>query len=151
VTYPGWSGWQDWNLMPEIHDGGFTFGTNNVSDFRRLYAQAKIHEGLVIVIPNGSQSVQRQLFAAALDALDEAPGLINEALEVEVVDGEVQVNRHDLPPETGGRSVEGQGGFTTRSWQPDPLEGFANKRETEIVELRLPESFPAWPPRISTP
>jgi predicted nuclease of predicted toxin-antitoxin system len=102
VTYRGWGGWQDWNLMPEILEGGFTFVTNNAKDFRRLYAQADIHDGLVILIPNAPPAIQRELFAAVLDALDETPGLINEALEAEVVDGEVEITRYELPPEPQG-------------------------------------------------
>lgn len=100
VNFRGWSGRQDWNLMPEILGEGFTFVTNNAKDFRRLYAQAEIHEGLVILIPNVPPAEQRSLFDAVLDNLAEAPGLINEALEVEVVDGEVQITRYELPQDT---------------------------------------------------
>lgn len=99
VTYMGWSGWQDWNLMPEILQGEFTFVTNNAKDFRKLYAKAEIHEGLVILIPNAPPVTQRKIFSAVLDALDETPGLINEALEVELIDGEILITRYELPPE----------------------------------------------------
>ena len=86
--------------MPEILHGGFTFVTNNARDFRRLYGAAEIHEGLLILIPNAPPATQRELFAAALDALDDEPGLINEAMEVEIVDGEIEITRYELPPET---------------------------------------------------
>jgi len=97
VNYRGLSGVQDWNLMAPIQEGDFTFVTNNAKDFRRLYAQQEIHAGLVILIPNVRPAEQRELFDAALDELAEAPGLINEALEVGLVDGDIQISRYELP------------------------------------------------------
>ena len=97
VTYRGLSGVQDWNLMAPIREGEFTFVTNNAKDFRRLYAQEDIHAGLVILIPNVPPIEQRELFDAALDELVVAPGLINEALEVGIVEGDIQITRYDLP------------------------------------------------------
>jgi predicted nuclease of predicted toxin-antitoxin system len=97
VNYRGLSGVQDWNLMAPIQEGDFTFVTNNAKDFRRLYAQQEIHAGLVILIPNVPPAEQRELFDAALDELAEAPGLINEALEVGLVDGDIQISRYELP------------------------------------------------------
>jgi predicted nuclease of predicted toxin-antitoxin system len=97
VNYRGLSGVQDWNLMAPIRENAFTFVTNNAKDFRRLYAREDIHAGLVILIPNVPPAVQRALFDAVLDDLDETAGLINEALEVEVVDGEIQITRYELP------------------------------------------------------
>ncbi|MDO8409388.1 MAG: DUF5615 family PIN-like protein [Phenylobacterium sp.] len=97
VTYRGLSGAQDWNLMAPIREGEFTFVTNNAKDFRRLYAQEDIHAGLVILIPNVPPIEQRELFDAALDDLMVAPGLINEALEVGIVEGDIQITRYDLP------------------------------------------------------
>jgi predicted nuclease of predicted toxin-antitoxin system len=97
VTYRGLSGVQDWNLMAPIREGDFTFVTNNAKDFRRLYAQEEIHAGLVILTPNVPPSEQRKLFEAALDDLVMALGLINEALEVGIVDGDIQITRYELP------------------------------------------------------
>jgi predicted nuclease of predicted toxin-antitoxin system len=97
VNYRGLSGVKDWNLMAPIRENEFTLVTNNAGDFRRLYAQEEIHAGLVILIPNVPPSEQRALFDAALDELAAAPGLINEALEVSVVDEEFQINRYELP------------------------------------------------------
>lgn len=96
ANYRGLSGVQDWNLMAPIREGDFTFVTNNAKDFRRLYAQEDIHAGLVILIPNVPPDLQRVLFDAALDDVA-GGGLINEALEVGVVDGEIQITRYDLP------------------------------------------------------
>ncbi len=97
VNFRGLSGVQDWNLMSPIREGGFTFVTNNAKDFRRLYAKEEVHAGLVILIPQVPPSLQRELFDAALDDLATAPSLINEALEVVIVDGEIQITRYDLP------------------------------------------------------
>jgi len=99
VTYRGLSGVQDWNLMAPIQAGDFTFVTNNAKDFRRLYAQEDIHAGLVILIPNVPPTEQRELFDAALDELAVMPGLINEALEVGLAAGEIQITRYELPGE----------------------------------------------------
>ncbi len=97
VNYRGLSGVQDWNLMAPIQEGDFTFVTNNAKDFRRLYAKEEIHAGLVILIPNAPPAEQRELFDAALDDLAAAPGLINEALEVGIIEGEIQITRYELP------------------------------------------------------
>ena len=97
ITYRGLSGVQDWNLMAPIREGDLTFVTNNAKDFRRLYAQEDIHAGLVILIPNVPPIEQRELFDAALDDLEVSPGLINEALEVGIVEGDIQITRYELP------------------------------------------------------
>jgi predicted nuclease of predicted toxin-antitoxin system len=97
VNYRGLSGVQDWNLMAPIREGDFTFVTNNAKDFRRLYAQEEVHAGLVILIPNVPPAEQRMLFDAALDDLAAVPGLVNEALEITVVEGEIEITRYELP------------------------------------------------------
>jgi len=97
ITYRGLSGVQDWNLMAPIREGDLTFVTNNAKDFRRLYAQEDIHAGLVVLLPNVPPAEQRILFDAALDDLGDGAGLINEAMEVSVVGGEIQIIRYELP------------------------------------------------------
>lgn len=97
VNYRGLSGVQDWNLMAPIREGDFTFVTNNAKDFRRLYAREEVHAGLMILIPNVPPTEQRMLFDAALDELAAGPGLVNEALEVTVVEGEIEITRYELP------------------------------------------------------
>ncbi len=96
VNYRGLSGVQDWNLMAPIREGEFPFVTNNAKDFRRLFAQEEIHAGLIILIPNVPTTQQRALFDVVLDDLAAAPGLINEALEVRVVEGEIEITRYEL-------------------------------------------------------
>lgn len=51
VNWLGRSGTTDWDLMPRVIDGDFTFVTNNAQDFRRLYRDQPLHAGLVIFIP----------------------------------------------------------------------------------------------------
>ncbi len=96
VNYRGLSGVQDWNLMAPIREGDFTFVTNNAKDFRRLYAQEDIHAGLVILIPNVPPAEQRELFGAALDDLEFAPSLVNDALEVGIVEDGIKITRYEL-------------------------------------------------------
>lgn len=99
VNYRGLSGVPDWRLMAPIRDGEHTLVTNNAKDFRRLYAREEVHAGLVILIPNAPPHMRRILFDAVLDELEGGPGLINEALEVSVVEGEIQIDRYSLPAE----------------------------------------------------
>jgi len=104
VNHRGLSGVQDWNLMEPIREGAFTFVTNNAKDFRRLYAREDIHAGLVILIPNVPPDEQR--IDAALDEVaSEELGLLNEALEVGLVDGEIEITRYDLPHGPGEEDV----------------------------------------------
>lgn len=97
VNFRGLSGAKDWNLMAPIRDGGFTLVTNNAKDFRRLYARQEIHAGLVILIPHVPPKLQRVLFDAALDDLKDDESLINEALEIGLVEGEIQISRYEYP------------------------------------------------------
>ncbi len=83
--------------MAPIREGDLTFVTNNAKDFRRLYAHEEVHAGLVILIPNVPPTDQRELFDAALDDLELAPSLINKALEVGIVEGQIKITRYDLP------------------------------------------------------
>jgi predicted nuclease of predicted toxin-antitoxin system len=97
VNYLGLASTKDHGLMPVVLDGDFIFVTNNAADFRRLYRGQPLHAGLVIIVPQVSPSFQRQLFAATLDEISVDDGLLNEALEVLVEDGEVIFNRYVWP------------------------------------------------------
>ena len=97
VTWRGWSGVQDWNLMAPILEEDFVFVTNNARDFRRLHGDVELHAGLVILIPNVPPPRQRQLFDAALDELDLDADLINQSLELDFDGDEIVLERHDLP------------------------------------------------------
>ncbi|WP_299171151.1 DUF5615 family PIN-like protein [uncultured Brevundimonas sp.] len=97
VNWRGWSGVQDWNLMQPILEEIFVFVTNNAKDFRRLHAGVELHAGLVILIPNVTPLLQRQLFDAALDEVDRDPDLVNQSLELDLEGDEIVLERHDLP------------------------------------------------------
>ena len=97
VNYLGLASTKDHDLMPVVLEGDFIFVTNNAADFRRLYRGQPLHAGLVIIVPQLSPASQRQLFVAALDEIGADDGLLNEALEVLVEDGEVIFNRYVWP------------------------------------------------------
>src|SRR6267154_1187334 len=48
VNFLGLSGQKDWELMPKVQAGEYTFVTNNRTDFAVLYTQEELHAGLVI-------------------------------------------------------------------------------------------------------
>lgn len=48
--------------MKPILDRDYTFVTNNRTDFLALYGRTQLHAGLVIVVPNVTPTLQRELF-----------------------------------------------------------------------------------------
>jgi len=96
VTWRGMGGMQDWNLMAPIQEEFLTFVTNNAKDFRRLYAEAEIHAGLVIIVPQVRPAEQRILFAAVLDDL-EGQELLNEVIEIAFDDEGAVIERYAMP------------------------------------------------------
>jgi hypothetical protein len=94
VVWLGRAGEKDWQLLPLIVDGDWTFVTRNAYDFRGpagqpgrrgQYARADIHAGLVCL--NGPAEgmdldLQCELFELALDELEAEPDLVNQVLEV---------------------------------------------------------------------
>ena len=66
VNYLGLGSSKDWELMKQILDRDYTFVTNNRTDFLALYRRAQLHAGLVIIVPNVTPALQRELFQAAL-------------------------------------------------------------------------------------
>jgi predicted nuclease of predicted toxin-antitoxin system len=66
VNFLGLGGQKDWQLMTRIRRKDYTFVTNNRADFTALYAKEELHAGLVIILPNVTPSLQRELFRAAL-------------------------------------------------------------------------------------
>lgn len=97
VVWRGLGGAKDWDLMAPILREDLTLVTNNARDFRRLFAQAPLHAGLVILIPNVAPALQRALFDAVLDELESSVDLTNQALEVRLQDQTVLIERYDLP------------------------------------------------------
>lgn len=97
VNWLGLSGETDWDLMPRIVDGNFTFVTNNARDFRKLYAKEELHTGLVIIVPQVLPARQRVLFAAVLDELVNVDELLNEVIEISVDEDALEITRYVLP------------------------------------------------------
>ncbi|MBY3517331.1 DUF5615 family PIN-like protein [Rhizobium laguerreae] len=97
VNWLGLSGETDWDLMPRIVAEDFTFVTNNARDFRKLYAKEELHAGLVIIVPQVSPALQRELLSAVLLELAASQGIVNEVVEIAIEDGEAILTRYALP------------------------------------------------------
>ncbi|MGD0191314.1 MAG: DUF5615 family PIN-like protein [Rhizomicrobium sp.] len=111
VTRIGKGGAKDWELMPIILAGRWTFVTKNSYDFRGPkhapgtkgeYRKAALHAGLVCLNgPVGMDlDMQVELFGIALDELAADGNLENQVLEVTLTnrdDTEVTVTRYKLP------------------------------------------------------
>lgn len=113
VRWIGKGGAKDWELLPVILDGDWTFVTKNSVDFRGPadapgskgeYRKPTIHAGLICLNgPVGMDlDMQIGLFEAALDVLDEDDDLINQVIEVFLADPgdtELDIVRYALPSE----------------------------------------------------
>ncbi|MBV9112837.1 MAG: DUF5615 family PIN-like protein [Hyphomicrobiales bacterium] len=111
VRWIGKAGAKDWELLPIILLGDWTFVTKNSIDFRGPadapgskgeYRKATLHAGLVCL--NGpvdmNLDIQLELFQTALDLLDEVNDLVNGVIEVtldDLTDTEIAVVRYALP------------------------------------------------------
>jgi predicted nuclease of predicted toxin-antitoxin system len=96
ITYIGKAGWQDYNLVNLIVDGGYIFVTNNGRDFRKLLGEQPIHNGLVILVPRLKACEQERFLEAALDFIEHLGHTINRVVEVHAVD---DIRLSNLPPE----------------------------------------------------
>ena len=112
VTWLGRASAKDWQLLPFIVDGDWTFVTRNSYDFRGpasnpgskgQYTRADIHAGLVCL--NGPLNgldldQQLELFGVALNEIGPDGDLISQALEItlEEEDGDVSIIQYQLPP-----------------------------------------------------
>jgi hypothetical protein len=113
VRWIGKTGAKDWELLPVILAGDWTFVTKNSVDFRGPaaapgskgeYAKAPIHAGLICLNgPVGMDlNMQLELFEAALEALAENDDLINQVLEATLDNAdaeEIRIVRYALPPD----------------------------------------------------
>ena len=116
VVWLGRSGAKDWDLLPLIVDGDWTFVTRNSVDFRGAasrpgekgqYARVDLHAGLVCLNgPEGmTRALQLELFEQALLELDADPDLVNQVLEVTLEDDDhLRVIRYALPSEPDQRT-----------------------------------------------
>lgn len=120
VRWIGKGGAKDWELIPVIVEGDWTFVTKNSVDFRGPadssgtggeYAALDLHAGLVCLNgPVGMDlDLQLELFELALDELASSPDSINQVIEVSLqnsIDEEVGVVRYALPAEDVAGSAE---------------------------------------------
>jgi hypothetical protein len=107
VVWIGKGGWQDWNLLPIIVEGDWTFVTRNAYDFRGparapgppgLHARVEIHAGLICLTDEAMDlDLQKELFEAALGELGSRPDLINQVLEVMFDGDDIVLRRYALP------------------------------------------------------
>lgn len=67
MTRRGWSGFKDHQLRQVVLREEFVFVTNNARDFRRLMGESELHAGLIVVLPNVTPALQRELFERALN------------------------------------------------------------------------------------
>jgi hypothetical protein len=111
VRWIGRAGAKDWELLPVILDGDWTFVTRNSVDFRGPfdapgsrgeYRKIELHAGLICL--NGpvglDLDMQLELFRVAIDTLNEDNDLVNQVLEVtlsDITDLEIVVIRYALP------------------------------------------------------
>lgn len=84
VTRRGWSGFKDHQLREVILREEFVFVTNNARDFRKLMGESELHAGLIVIIPNVTPTVQRDLFGLSLLETTRLPDMINKVIEVDL-------------------------------------------------------------------
>jgi hypothetical protein len=110
VRWIGKSGAKDWELLPVILDGDWTFVTRNSVDFRGpadapgakgQYRKTSLHAGLICL--NGpvglDLDMQLELFEIALDAVGD-DDLVNQVIEVTLEDAnetDITITRYGLP------------------------------------------------------
>jgi hypothetical protein len=111
LRWIGMSGAKDWELLPVILAGDWTFVTENSVDFRGPaaapgskgeYSKAAIHAGLICLNgPVGMDlGIQLELFEAAFGVFSEDDELINQVLEATLDDAEaaeIRIVRYALP------------------------------------------------------
>jgi len=96
VNHLGLSGTPDWELADRIVKDEFTFVTNNLLDFVRLFSKMELHAGLVIIVPNAIPALQRAMFDGALQYLA-GRMLINSVVEVSLDRQIVKCVEYQLP------------------------------------------------------
>ena len=86
-------GFKDYQLREVILREEFVFVTNNARDFRKLMAESGLHPGLMVIIPNVTPALQRQMFDRAISEASRLRDMINRVVEIDI-DG---VNVFELP------------------------------------------------------
>jgi predicted nuclease of predicted toxin-antitoxin system len=95
VNYLGLGGSGDDELMAIVIERDYTFVTNNRSDFLKLFGKESIHAGLVVIVPNVSPTIQRELFDAVLEHVGSRQ-LINSVIEVNFGDERIECAEYTL-------------------------------------------------------
>ena len=73
-----------------------TFVTNDGADFLALFGKEPLHPGILIIVPNVTPVLQRELFKAALDHIG-ARDLTNSVVEVMYVGDLIVCSEYALP------------------------------------------------------
>jgi predicted nuclease of predicted toxin-antitoxin system len=97
LAHIGGAGSPDRQVVAHALVGDLVLVTNNVADFRRLYAAQDLHPGLVILIPNTDRETQVRLFRAVLARLGTMRDLVNKGLEVDLADERITFVEYELP------------------------------------------------------
>jgi hypothetical protein len=79
---------KDWELLPVIREREFTFVTNNGADFLALLGKEPLHPWILIIVPNVTPILQRELFKAALDHIG-TRDLANSVVEVKYAEDRI--------------------------------------------------------------
>jgi len=66
-------------------------------DFRKLYARAGIHPGLILILPMVRPPRQQKLFRAALKAVEGRTDLINRVIEVDQAGDDIVLREFEIP------------------------------------------------------
>lgn len=93
----GLKGTPDRQLLKRAESQSLTLVTNTAIDFKRLYARAGIHSGLILILPMVRPARQRLLFRAALRAVTGRVDLINRVLEVDQEGDTIVLREIELP------------------------------------------------------
>jgi predicted nuclease of predicted toxin-antitoxin system len=93
----GLKGTPDRQLLKRAESQNLTLVTNNAIDFKRLYARAGIHTGLVLILPMVRPARQRLLFRTALRAVTGRADLINRVIEVDQEGETIILREFELP------------------------------------------------------
>jgi predicted nuclease of predicted toxin-antitoxin system len=97
VDWLGLKGTPDRELLQRCERQGLALVTNNAIDFRRLYARAGIHAGLILILPMVRPERQRMLFRAALRSVTGGSDLINRVIEADLAEDTVILREFELP------------------------------------------------------
>jgi predicted nuclease of predicted toxin-antitoxin system len=99
VNYLSLGGLKDWQLLPVIREREYTFVTNNGADFLALFGKEPLHPGIIIIVPNVTPILQRELFKAALGHIG-ARDLTNCVVEVKYVGDRTVCSQYAFPEST---------------------------------------------------